>query len=198
MKKSVMIGIVILAVVVIFVHPFATQCDGHKRLMEDLIIDQSILGTPLEQDFLAVKAEIDAGKDPIPISQVLSEKEDYVCAINYSYGPFSLKVKAGMIKEEILWGDSTTTAYIIDDYVYRWSPMYDSWLRFEYKPDMLLSQSQMTRGILSEFELLNMTDPDNTACVKLQVDEQEFDFPLGEAVDLETVYQNSGTVEATG
>ena len=97
----------------------------------------------------------------------------------------SLKVKDGMIREDILWGKANTTAFIIGSNVYRYSLQYRQWLKFDYSPDMEMSNSQITHGIYSEYELINKTMPENVVCVRADVPESDFEFPIEEAVDVE-------------
>ena len=94
----------------------------------------------------------------------------------------SLKVKDGKIRQDIVWSGSSTTAFIIGDHVYRYSLQYKQWLMFDYTPE--LSGKQTTYGVHSEQELLNLT-PESVVCVKYDVSEEDFVFPMEEAIDFD-------------
>ncbi|MBD3313809.1 hypothetical protein GF345_05185 [Candidatus Woesearchaeota archaeon] len=159
--------------------------DSDRSSAEQLLMDPAVAGTSIEPGVQTVQKMLERGRKTVPIQQVVEEKDGYVCAITTTqYGPMSLKVKNGMIRQDIQWGSGTATAYILEQKVYRYSSQYGEWLVFDYDPQAEISVKQMTRGILSEFELLNKTVPENTLCVEAEVQESEFEFPADKAVDI--------------
>jgi len=192
MKKRY-IALIIAAVLILVVLPLVQTVrtwDGHKRMIKDLEMDESIKGTSMESTAEKVRTELERGEKTIPLQDVLEDKDGYVCAIRTSFGPMTLKVKDGRMREDILWGNSNTTAFIIDDRVYRYSSFYSKWLSFDYSSDMEIRNKQMTYGVFSEFELMNKTSPENVTCIRADVPEEDFQFPAEEAVDVEKVIED--------
>lgn len=182
--RNILIGSVILLFVVFLVVWIVPLFSQKREFMENLTSEKSIQGTSIEQGIMEVKEKIDTGGKAVLLSKVLEEKDGYICAIRTSFGPMSLKVKGGNIREDIVWSDSNTTAFIIGNYVYRYSSMYGKWLRFNYSSGMELSKKQMTSGIFSESELLNKTKPEEVACVKAKIPDDDFVFPMSESLDV--------------
>lgn len=186
-EKQVLAVVIIVVLVSIGCLIYNVVSDGQRKLVEEVSMDPKVIGTSLEQGISLVADQVERGKSTYPITQVMADKDNYACAIKTSYGPMSLKVKDGKIKEDILWSRGNTTAFIIGNKVYRYSPQYRQWLVFDYSPHEILSEKQMTYGVMSEFELINRTVPENVACVKIEISGGDFVFPAEEAVDLEEV-----------
>jgi len=157
--------------------------DGGRRQVEALTMDPVVIGTSIEPGILIVQEMLERGKSSVSIEKVLADKDDYVCAITTSYGPMTLKAKDGKLRYDVVWGSESTTAYIIDNAVYRYSKEYGHWLKFDYDPNSEVATKPMTNGIMSESELLTKTDPEATVCVKAKIDEQDFIFSIEDAVD---------------
>ncbi|MBU0536787.1 MAG: hypothetical protein KKE20_07500 [Nanoarchaeota archaeon] len=184
----VIVAIILVSSISIIIYWYLGN--SQKDFVEQVTLDPAVIGTPIEPGILIVQEMLNQGNDVIPIDTVLSEKDNYVCAIQTSYGPMALKVKKGMIREDVIWGAGTTTAYLIEDRVYRYSADYSKWLKFPYAPDAELATKQKTHGILSEYELINLTTPETAICVKAEIADEDFVFPMKEALDVEEFISN--------
>jgi len=179
---GVIAAVILISIITLLYYSFS---DGQRKFAEQISLDESIKGTSIEKVVLEIKDSVDSGRSPVTMAKVLEEKDGYICAIKAVEGLMSLKVKDGMIREDILWGKANTTAFIIGSNVYRYSLQYRQWLKFDYSPEMEMSNRQITHGIYSEYELINKTMPENVVCVRADVPESDFEFPIEEAVDVE-------------
>jgi len=178
---GIIAAVILISVIILLTDTFF---DSESQFVEDVVLDESLIGSTLESGMMEVQKKIDQGKKSYPIETVLGSKQGFVCLITSQYGPMTLLVKDDTIRQDIVWGDGSTTAFIQGDYVYRYSIQYDKWLRFDYSPDIEIADAQMTRGIFSEFELINKTMPKDVVCVLSEIPEDELDFPIDQAVDL--------------
>ncbi len=194
MKKRYILagaGVLIIGLVVYFsVLSIKASFSPEKKLVEDVSSDERIKGTSIEESITQVRESIQKGQKTIPLSAALEDKDGYVCTIMTSYGPMSLKFRQGIIRQDILWSDSNTTAFITNSTLYRFSKMYNTWLKFDYLPDMKLSEKQMTRGVFSEQELIDKISPANATCIKADVDKKDFELPKEKAFDVEKARKN--------
>lgn len=187
-KRYILVGVgaIIAALIIYFsVLSIISAFSPEKRLVEDIALDESIKGTSIEESASQVRKEIKAGEKAVPLSRALEEKDSYMCAVKTSYGPISVKLREGMIRQDILWSNTNTTAFIVEGDAYRFSPMYGMWLKFNYSPDMELSEKQMTRGIFSEKELLEKISPANATCIRADIPERDFEFPMEKAFNVD-------------
>ena len=149
----------------------------------------NVNNTPVEKGLLDIKASIDAGQETVNITRALSEKDDYVCAINSTRGIISVKMKEGKIKEDSLVGGTNETIFIIGDKVYKLHNAFGKWMKMDYVDD--LSQKQLTTLFMSEKEMMSLGSG-KSICVKADVDPGEFNVPTQEAYDVKEVLSELG------
>lgn len=185
MKKRNSIYVVILILLIIFAVASFSQCETkQEKVMAGIDSQQNVIGTSIGQSVSEVQKAVESGAKSEALDKVLREKDGYVCALNTSSGPMALRLKGGKIREDMLWGNADVTSFIIGNYAYRYSSQYGRWLRFDYAPDMKISANSLSRAIMSESELLNVTSMDNIFCIKSDVPDSDFQFPIETAVDV--------------
>ncbi|MCX6706920.1 MAG: hypothetical protein NT001_02145 [Candidatus Woesearchaeota archaeon] len=193
MKKRNSVYVVSIILLIIFAAAAFSHCKTkQEKMMISIGSQDNVKGTPVSSGISAVQAGIDSGQKPMLLEKVLKEKDGYICAINTSFGPMSLKVKSGRIREDVIWGNQNFASFIEGSYAYIYSNTYQKWLRFDYAPDMKISEKQMSRPIMSESELLNSTNPEGVVCVNADVPESDFEFPMSGAFDATAFLKSVG------
>jgi hypothetical protein len=182
-RNDLLLPLFILIIVLISLYSYYYYSTSEKRAMDNME-SAPTEGNPVGQAISDVRESVESGGKTVLISEVMKSKDNYLCAINTSFGPMSLKVKDGMIREDVIYGNTNMTAFIIKNYAYRYSAQYKSWLRFDYSPEIMLSERQMTKAIFSENEFLSKTSPDRVFCIKMDISKADFDFPMNESLDI--------------
>lgn len=178
LRFKVYIGVLVLLIFLFIIGSFAAdkikqRSDINKKILG---MESAVNGTPIMATREAIKESLAAGKQEVIKDMVLygNTGDGYVCSVETDKGIITLKKKGDLMREEMVREKVYNTSVIfLGDSLYIFHPIYNMWGRFDYNPDMRLSDSLYLYSAYSYNELtaINAT---SYRCIQMDLPADEF------------------------